>query len=456
MYSKPVLKLNPSKPIVNAQSLAATGPEKSGYSVIQGSVGESYDIVLAVRQRDGFVNPQPRELIRQNSSSSSSDDSSDVETKSKVPFRTPMKVPPRLPEGVLTYGPWGGQGGTKFDDGTYTGIRQIVLSRNVGIVSMKVCYDREGQAVWGSKHGGTGGFKTERIMFDYPSEILTHITGTFAPLMYMGPNVIRSLTFYTNKGKHGPYGDEQGPSFTNKMNEGKIVGFLGREGLFLDAVGVHVMEGKVPPPKPSYSQAIIQSERPIAEIDNSPWSNKLVLARRGPVEEVACGVVKEPSPCGPGPWGGDGGRAWDDGVYSGIKQIFITKSEAICSIQIEYDRNGQSVWSPRHGGHGGTTTHRVKLDYPHEVLICISGYYGSINDEEKFKVIRSLTFYTSRGKYGPFGEEVGTYFTSTTTQGKVVGFHGRCSSYLDAIGVHMQHWLGNQKASKMSLFKIFS
>ncbi|XP_052487057.1 pentatricopeptide repeat-containing protein At1g19720 isoform X2 [Gossypium raimondii] len=456
VYSKPVLKLNPSKPIVHAQSVAATGPEKSGYSVIQGSVGESYDIVLAVRQRDGFVNPQPRELIRQNSSSSSSDDSSDVETKSKVPFRTPMKVPPRLPEGVLTYGPWGGQGGTKFDDGTYTGIRQIVLSRNVGIVSMKVCYDREGQAVWGSKHGGTGGFKTERIMFDYPSEILTHITGTFAPLMYMGPNVIRSLTFYTNKGKHGPYGDEQGPSFTNKMNEGKIVGFLGREGLFLDAVGVHVMEGKVPPPKPSYSQAIIQSERPIAEIDNSPWSNKLVLARRGPVEEVACGVVKEPSPCGPGPWGGDGGRAWDDGVYSGIKQIFITKSEAICSIQIEYDRNGQSVWSPRHGGHGGTTTHRVKLDYPHEVLICISGYYGSINEEEKSKVIRSLTFYTSRGKYGPFGEEVGTYFTSTTTQGKVVGFHGRCSSYLDAIGVHMQHWLGNQKASKMSLFKIFS
>lgn len=84
VYSKPVLKLNPSKPFVHAQSLAATGPEKSGYSVIQGSVGENYDIVLAVRQRDGFVNPQPRELTRQNSSSSSSDDSSDVETKSKV------------------------------------------------------------------------------------------------------------------------------------------------------------------------------------------------------------------------------------------------------------------------------------------------------------------------------------------------------------------------------------
>lgn len=125
-----------------------------------------------------------------------------------------------------------------------------------------------------------------QIVFDYPSEILTHITGTYWPLMYMGPNVIKSLTFHTNRGKHGPYGDEQGPSFTSKMNEGKIVGFHGKEGLFLDAIGVYVIEVKVPPPKPCFSQANIQSERTIANIDNSPWSNKLVLARRGPVEEV--------------------------------------------------------------------------------------------------------------------------------------------------------------------------
>lgn len=70
-------------------------------------------------------------------------------------------------------------------------------------------------------------------------------------------------------------------------------------------------------------------------------------------------VVKEPAPCGPGPWGGDGGRPWNDGVFSGIKQIYLTRDDVICSIQIEYDRNGQSVWSVKHGGNGGTTTHRV-------------------------------------------------------------------------------------------------
>lgn len=72
------------------------------------------------------------------------------------------------------------------------------------------------------------------------------------------------------------------------------------------------------------------------------------------------------------------------------------------------------------------------------------------------EAIKSLTFYTSRGKYGPYGVEAGTFFSSTMTQGKVVGFHGRCSSYLDAIGVHMQNWLGNyQKPSKSIFSKIF-
>ncbi|KAL5713358.1 Jacalin-related lectin 3 [Ranunculus cassubicifolius] len=160
---------------------------------------------------------------------------------------------------------------------------------------------------------------------------------------------------------------------------------------------------------------------------------------------VTYGVMKEPAPSGPGPWGGDGGRPWDDGVYTGV---------SICSIQIEYDRNGQSVWSVRHGG-SGEQTNKIKFDYPHEVVICVCGYYGPISRDDRMKVIKSLTFYTSRCKYGPYGEEVGTFFTSTTTEGKVVGFHGKSSLYLDAIGVHMQHWLGERRPSKSIFNKIF-
>jgi hypothetical protein len=58
----------------------------------------------------------------------------------------------------ITYGPWGGSGGMIFDDGMYTatGIRQINLTRDAGICSIKVLYDRNGQAIWGNKHGYNG------------------------------------------------------------------------------------------------------------------------------------------------------------------------------------------------------------------------------------------------------------------------------------------------------------
>ncbi|XP_010498396.1 PREDICTED: pentatricopeptide repeat-containing protein At1g19720-like isoform X2 [Camelina sativa] len=450
VHIQPIPKENhpPSKIVLHSHQNFPHGDKKHEYSVIQGSVGQNFDIVVALRQK----NP--------NLPSNESRDHAGAEIPKQKLVTDTEKPQSKAVGGAKTYGPWGGTGGIVFDDGIYTGIRQINLSRSVGVVSIKVCYDFKGQAVWGSKHGGTGGFRHDKIVFDYPSEVLTHVTGTYGPLVYLGPNVIKSLTFRTNKGKHGPFGEEHGPTFTHKIDEGKVVGFLGREGLFLDAIGVHVMECKISSLKPSSPQhAIVPFKNSgTAEIENSPWANKLVLAANGHGEEVEHGVVKEPTPSGPGPWGGDGGQSWDDGVYSGIKQIFVTRgNDAISSIQVEYDRNGQSVWSTKHGGNNGVATHRIKLEYPNETLTCISGFYGPLNNSDRSNVVKSLSFFTSRGKYGPYGEESGTFFTSTTTHGKVLGFHGRCSSNLDAIGVHMQHWLGNKSSyvSRASCFKLF-
>lgn len=125
-----------------------------------------------------------------------------------------------------------------------------------------------------------------QVIFDYPYEILTHIAGTYAPLMKMGRNVIKSLTFHTTKGKHGPFGDEQGQLFSNKVGEGKIVGFHGRDGLFLDAIGVFIKEGKVTPASNPVANAIVKVDAPIAEIDNPQWSNKLLVAKQAQMEEV--------------------------------------------------------------------------------------------------------------------------------------------------------------------------
>ena len=102
--------------------------------------------------------------------------------------------------------------------------------------------------------------------------------------MYKGPIVIKSLTFHTTRRKYGPYGDEQGTYFTTKDKEGKVVGIHGRKGLFLDAIGVHVAEGKAIVPVATPPKEIIPSGTSIG--DSAQWPTKLVLAKPAAAEEV--------------------------------------------------------------------------------------------------------------------------------------------------------------------------
>lgn len=62
------------------------------------------------------------------------------------------------------------------------------------------------------------------------------ITGTIENVWNY--TVIKSLRFYSNRTKYGPYGDERGESFSFPMEGGAIVGFHGRSGALLDAIGV--------------------------------------------------------------------------------------------------------------------------------------------------------------------------------------------------------------------------
>lgn len=138
-----------------------------------------------------------------------------------------------------------------------------------------------------------------------------------------------------------------------------------------------------------------------------------------------------------GPWGGECGTRWDDGVYCSIRQMLIGHGAVFDSIQIEYDTRGCAVWKEKHGGSGGVKTDKVKLDYPEEYLISISGYYGEISECEPV-VVRSLLLESSKKRYGPFGFQKGTHFSFALTGGKIVGFHGRSGYHLDSIGVHLK------------------
>ena len=76
----------------------------------------------------------------------------------------------------------------------------------------------------------------------FSEEYLVSVSGYFAPLSWLATktSVIRSLTFKTNKRTFGPYGQEEGTPFNVPIEKGLIIGFIGRSGELLDAIGFHL------------------------------------------------------------------------------------------------------------------------------------------------------------------------------------------------------------------------
>ncbi|KAJ3708900.1 hypothetical protein LUZ61_012605 [Rhynchospora tenuis] len=144
----------------------------------------------------------------------------------------------------------------------------------------------------------------------------------------------------------------------------------------------------------------------------------------------------------PTAWGGIGGKPWDDGVFCGITAIYVRSDcSVINSIELLYKSWDSTEISYTHGSSRGTILHRIELEEA-EHLVSIAGYYGNAEGTGAYEVIKSLTFFTNKSKFGPIGE-VGRYFStasSSSRSSKVVGFFGRSSFYLDAIGVHLSYF----------------
>lgn len=140
----------------------------------------------------------------------------------------------------IKVGPWGGQGGASWDEGRYSGVRSITLTYGRCIDSIRAEYDKNGKSILGDRHGGNGGTRSIQVKFEYPEEYLTTVSGHVAPVVQGGSPVIRSLAFKSNKRSFGPFGAEEGTPFTFPMEGGMIVGFSGRSGRFLDAIGLYL------------------------------------------------------------------------------------------------------------------------------------------------------------------------------------------------------------------------
>ncbi|KAM3758470.1 hypothetical protein ACB098_01G046300 [Castanea mollissima] len=283
-------------------------------------------------------------------------------------------------EECMKVGQWEGKAGSYWSfKANKGGISEIIIIHGEAIHSISFkSEDGDGTFEYSDKYGGDDGDRTDKILLDWPREYLTSIAGTIGHVWKH--TVIKSLRFYSNRTKFGPYGDERGESFSFPMEGGVIVGFHGRSGVLLDAIGVYA---KTFIPPCALSPVTMQKQ-------------------------------------------------WDDGVFSAIRELHLHVGDSVIhAIHVLYEsRDGKLVWSQKHGGSGGDKIHRIKLDESRDFLVGIVGFYGPVNGNDSFEALRSITFYTNNGKYGPFGDEIG----------EVVGFHGRSGVYLDAIGVHMEYF----------------
>ncbi|XP_062017945.1 jacalin-related lectin 3-like [Rosa rugosa] len=148
-----------------------------------------------------------------------------------------------------------------------------------------------------------------------------------------------------------------------------------------------------------------------------------------------------------GPFGSltERGNPFDDGIHSAVKGLAIAylEGEIISNIRFEYDDDGISVWSDKHG-EGKTVMElfsglmfrkeSIIFNYPDEFLTAVHGRYT----EDLFGsgAVTSLTFKTNRNTYGPFGwtsqnhklVKHSSCFSIHVPGNKIVGFHGRSKS----------------------------
>ncbi|XP_066365102.1 disease resistance protein RGA5-like [Miscanthus floridulus] len=138
-------------------------------------------------------------------------------------------------------GPFGGNGGRARDIRVPPHRLESVTICSGNIVgSLAFSYtDHNGQqrsaGPWGGRY--RTGYETIQLG---PSEYLIKVSGTIGSFAGLH-NLITSLTFVTNAASYGPFGEGGGDPFVvPKQSNSTIVGFFGRAGVFLDAIGFYV------------------------------------------------------------------------------------------------------------------------------------------------------------------------------------------------------------------------
>ncbi|CAN7104973.1 unnamed protein product [Brassica rapa subsp. narinosa] len=295
-------------------------------------------------------------------------------------------------------GPLGGDKGNEFDDVGFDGVKKITVGADeFSITYIKIEYSKDGK-VEIREHGTSRG-QLKEFSVDYPNDNIVAVGGSYNHIFTYDTTLITSLYFTTSRGFTSPlFGEKTGTDFEFQgENRGKLLGFHGRAGFAIDAIGAYFHTG---------SQG----------------------GQGGGPRPVVPGKI--------GPLGGAKGNEFDDVGFDGVKKVTVGADEfSVTYLKIEYIKDGK-VEIREHGTNRGQLK-EFSVDYPNDNIVAVGGSYNHIFTYDT-TLITSLYFTTSRGFTSPlFGEKKGTDFEfQGENRGKLLGFHGRAGYAIDAIGAY--------------------
>lgn len=275
----------------------------------------------------------------------------------------------------------GGEGGTNFSDVDLPrGSRMIEVHVYAGkyVDAIQALYLLpDGRRLMSPKYGGPGGDKN--VFLIDSDEFIVALSGRHG-------NYIDSIQIHTNKRTFPRLGGSGG-SQDYRVDVGtgnQAVGFIGRAGKYLDAVGLAFVP------------------QTIRQVKQTEFS------------------------------GGRGGTEFSDKdipVGARISEVRIRSGSYLDSIQTVYTLpDGRQYEGIRHGGNGGNLK-VFKLD-PDEYIVAISGRHGNYID--------SLVIHTNKRKSPAYGGRGGEqdFLVSVPSGNRGIGFSGKAGKYLDAIGIN--------------------
>ena len=293
-------------------------------------------------------------------------------------------------------------GGDPFDDGI-----TAIVPHAVRITSLNVCYGdavdgiqvnytlEDGKTLVGFSHGVTEKCAKKLIEFK-EGESIVHIEGkTQATYGYISQLTLFTVTVGGLPSTYGPFG-LGGDSHEPFSATGAAVGFFGRAGQVLDALGLYINPNSVVAPT-SYKKTDLI--------------------------------------------GGGGGDGFDDFLSDSekpfkITNILVNYGSAINGIQVTYLLPSGSSSTILHGVLSRDNwQYDGILDFDDDEWITQVDISSGPSHIVDYLQVRTTDSKGSVRSYGPFGKVF--MGNVTTVHGVVYGFFGRCGNQLDALGFYI-------------------